>query len=284
MNFLTSTILSGAVYDILKSGAKVTVQHIEQRLCDWVLSEKNIKRIQEIVNEVPSIYIKSEGMLKEYFNINSELQNILKTAKCKNFNLNQNISGNVSSVIITGQNSAPINLYSNRIKPRETFNQNLEIAERYSDFSPVQIVSSFLKNRENCKVKISGNSSLYIREVVHIPSVVKEMPGCQFTMVLFAFTPTENWSAYCAENYYLNFELELSKNIHCVQLQIKNSKQQQFLDYTIQSGIFKSRLSEISCIDTWEDVCEICFVIFAEDKYIEGEEGFIEIRNLKLCK
>lgn len=283
MDFLTSAILSGVLYDVLKSGVKVTFQYLEQCLSKWVLSEKNIKRIQEIVNEVPPVYIKSEGMLKEYFDINNELQSILKSAKCKNSYLNQNISGNVNSVIVNGSNSAPINVFGDRAKPQETFNKNLEIAEKYTDFHPIQIVSSFFNTRENCKVKKSGDS-LYIRENIYVPGTVKETQGCQFTMVLFAFSPTENWSAYCAENYYLSFDLYLSENIHCVQLQIKNSKQRQFLDCALQSGFFKYRLSELSYIDNWEDVCEICFVIFAEDKYIEGEKGFIEIRNLKLCK
>lgn len=283
MDFLTSAILSGVLYDVLKSGAKVTFKYLEQCLSEWVLSEKNIKRIQEIVNEVPPIYIKSEGMLKEYFDINNELQSILKNAKCKNSYLNQNISGNVNSIIVNGSNNAPINVFGDRARPQETFNENLEIAERYTDFYPIQIVSSFFNTRENCKVKKSGDS-LYIRENIYVPGTVKEIQGCQFTMVLFAFSPAENWSAYCAENYYLSFELNLSENIHCVQLQIKNSKQRQFLDCALQSGFFKYRLSELCNIDNWADVCEMCFVIFAKDKYIEGEKGFIEIRNLKLCK
>lgn len=36
--------------------------------------------------------------------------------------------------------------------------------------------------------------------------------------------------------------------------------------------------------DVWKDVREICFTIFADEKYMLDEKGYVKIYDLSLCK
>ncbi len=43
-------------------------------------------------------------------------------------------------------------------------------------------------------------------------------------------------------------------------------------------------MKDISKRESWKDIREICFIIFANDGYIVGENGFILIKGLRLEK
>ena len=97
--------------------------------------------------------------------------------------------------------------------------------------------------------------------------------------ILNLWTIVEN---YYNENYSLYFELDTSDSIKQVQLQIKDSNQQQFIDEPLEKGVFNFKLKDMANLESWSDVNEICFVVFANDKYIKDEKGEIIIKNLSL--
>ena len=46
MDYLTSTMLAGMLYDGIKSGAKISTEFLAEKLRNWVVSEKTIERIK----------------------------------------------------------------------------------------------------------------------------------------------------------------------------------------------------------------------------------------------
>lgn len=103
-------------------------------------------------------------------------------------------------------------------------------------------------------------------------------------MILFSYIPEENWTYFYDKKYFLEFKLHKSDNIKLVQFQIKDVHQNQFIDLALNTESFCISLNELSPRSTWEGIYEICFCIFADDEYIIGEKGFIEIENLQLIK
>lgn len=277
MDFLTAVL-----WEVLKSGSKVTLDYLRKRLSHWRLEDTKVEKIKEIANNTPEVYLKSEGMLKEYLKMDKELQNILESMRNSNTSITQNIIGNSGVAINAQENNGDVNFYSNTVEPRKTLNADFKIAEQFSKYSPIQILSSFSKTRDRCSIK-TVNGKSYVFGNVYIPQMIKGLPGCQFTMMLFSFSPAENWVNFCRDGYFLYFDLELS-NIIQVQFQVKNSNSKQFLDFPLKSGEFCIKLSELARENSWQDISEICFTVFADDEYILGENGYIRVCELMLKK
>ena len=57
--------------------------------------------------------------------------------------------------------------------------------------------------------------------------------------------------------------------MEAVQLQIKDSKQKQFIDIALNTQnnkvVFSRELTDLAPLDAWKDVGEICFTIFSEN-------------------
>lgn len=278
MDFLTSIL-----WEILKNGLKITTDYLQKKLFNWNLSNEELEKIKEIANSTPDVYLKSEGMLKEYLKMDKELQNILKLIK-PNVSITQNITENTGVAINAQEHHGDINFYSNTAKPHKTLNSDFKIIEQYSEYSPIQMLSSFKKTRDICIIKTLNNGCSFVSGNIDIPQSIKNLPGCQFSMMLFSFSPSENWVSFCKEDYFLCFDLELSKGISQVQFQVKNSNHNQFIDFPLKSGKFCKKLSELAKEHSWQDINEICFTVFADDQYITEENGYIKVSDFVLRK
>lgn len=266
-------ILSGAVYDIVKGGLKITGDYLKEKLSNWILSDANLKRVEDAVNTVPHEYLMSEGVFKEYLKI--AIKDISENAAPRS--MSQYIENNYGTVIQNGPES--ISMHSDRNPSRATENEILDIVKEYVKFRAIQTVKSFSGVREECVVE--ENAKVVCAEI-EIPSYVKEKAGCEFEMILFEYIPSENWLNYFDEKYRLEFGIDRSNSIKQVQLQIKNSDQQAFVDLKIDGNFFSRPLSQMACRDAWKDIHEICFTVFADEDYITGEKGIIQIRKLQL--
>lgn len=273
MEELFLSILSGAVYDIVKGGLKITGDYLKEKLSNWILSYANLKRVEDAVNTVPHEYLMSEGVFKEYLKI--AIKDISENAAPKS--MSQYIESN--NGIIIQNNSGSISMYSNGNQPRATKNEILDIVKDYVKFRAIQTVKSFSGVREECVV---GENDRVVCAEIEIPSYVKEKAGCEFEMILFEYTPSENWWDYFDEKYRLEFGIDRSNSIKQVQLQIKNSDQHAFVDLKIDGNFFSRPLSQMAYRDAWKDIHEICFTVFADEDYITGEKGIIQIRKLQL--
>lgn len=96
-----------------------------------------------------------------------------------------------------------------------------------------------------------------------------------FVMVLLKYIPSENWNYYQELGYYFKFKIR--GNIQGLQLEIKDTKGQKIIDKFIEVGdsfkeykisLFNKKVDEIS---------EICFTAFCEERYMIQDIGWFEI-------
>ena len=277
MDELTIGVLSSAVWDLIKKGAGVTTKYLKGKLKDWILSDDDLNTLADNINSASMDEVVSERALQEYFRYNGEIIKILSNANRK-VTVKQIIEENTG--VINGYVESLSLVYEkNETDALKTDSKDLNIFDKFNPFHPVQLLASFLATRENCEVPnncVSAN--------INIPERIKRLEECNFEMVLFSFSPKLNIENYCNENYFLYFELDTSESIEQVQLQIKDTNQQQFIDKPIEKGVFNYKLKDMANVESWENVREICFVVFADDKYIKDENGEIIIRNLSLRK
>lgn len=281
MEELLLGILSGAIYDAVKGSVKITTEYLKTKLRNWLLSDRDIEQIEKFACSIPEMYTISKGMIEEYIRLNKDIMKILSEEGEKNESINQSIVNYNGIAVQNRDGNVTINEYKDREEPRDTQCKNLSLLQNHSRFQSVPIVKSFCSTRDECIIE---ETRYTVFADIVIPSYVKEKEGCHFSMVLFSYIPSENWSHYVDEKYKLEFELETSESIKHVQLQIKDKLQQQFIDKKIEKGMFSHSLAEMAKRDSWKDVREICFTIFADDGYITGEKGFIRIKNPQLVK
>lgn len=282
MEELTSVVLSGIAWDAIKKGIKISANYLKKILSNWILDDEKWEEISQYMGNIPDAYCISEGMVKEYLNLNKRLLDILKEAKPAGSHISQTIKENYG--LNVGLSTGTINQtnYYNEEKPRDIAGENISLIEYGTKFNSVPIVKSFCSIRDQCIVEDGMEPSVYAN--IMIPMEVKKREGCQFSMILFSYIPSENWLNYVDAGYRMKFFMETSDSIRQVQLQIKNSTQQQFVDVPLKGGFFDYALKDISKRESWKDIREICFVVFADDEYIMGENGFIRIKGLRLEK
>ncbi len=292
MGELTSGILSGAAWDAIKKGINISKIFLKNKLSNWLLDDESLDKIVTYLNDTPNVCLQSEGMLKEYINLNEDILNCLKNAIPKSIehSFNQHIESSQGLAINTMIGGNVKNSYKNKIinnyssgeEPRKTQGLTFSLMQRFNKYHAVQVVKSFSSTRDNYNVV--NNDTSFVHVNINIPKDVCKKDSCQFAMLLFLYVPSENLLNYYDEQYRLEFILNTSQNIKKVQLQIKDTQQSQFVDLPLNSGEFKVPLNEISIRTSWKDVREICFTVFADENYIVGENGFIEVNNLQLTK
>ncbi len=282
MEELTSVVLSGIAWDAIKKGIKISTNYLKKRLSNWILDDDKLEEISKYMGNIPDAYCMSEGMIKEYLNLNERLLDILKEAKPTGSHISQTIEKNYG--LNVGLSTGTINQtnYYSEEKPRDIAGEKFSLIEDRTKFNSVPIVKSFCSTRDQCIIENDVEPSVYAD--IMIPMDVKKREGCQFSMILFSYIPSENWLNYFDAGYRIKFFMETSDSIRQVQFQIKNSSQQQFVDIPLKEGVFDYTMKDISKRESWKDIREICFVVFADDGYIMGENGFIRIKGLRLEK
>lgn len=81
MDFLTSTILAGVAWDVIKEGGKLTANYLKTNLKKWALKDSEYDIIAETINEASAEDIKSIKYLDAYIDSDETIQKILKTTK-----------------------------------------------------------------------------------------------------------------------------------------------------------------------------------------------------------
>ncbi len=71
------------------------------------------------------------------------------------------------------------------------------------------------KPRDQCVIEGGAEPSVYADII--IPTAVKKREGCQFSMILFSYIPSENWLNYFDAGYRMKFSMETSDSIRQVQ-------------------------------------------------------------------
>lgn len=94
MEFLSSTILSGVVYDMLKHKVSITTTSIKEKLKDWIVDEAVAPVLAEKIEELSLNDEMSEKAIERRLLDSSEIQQILSSIKPNNTTvITQNHSG-----------------------------------------------------------------------------------------------------------------------------------------------------------------------------------------------
>ena len=136
MEELTTIILSGIAWDAMKKGITISTNYLKGKLSNWFLDDEKLEEISECVQNIPEAYCISEGMVKEYLNLNERLLEILKETKQKNSNISQKIKGDNNITIGSIKDVETVSFSVNKNtdideKKLKIDEKNLEINERH---------------------------------------------------------------------------------------------------------------------------------------------------------
>jgi hypothetical protein len=78
---ITATILSGVVYDILKTSAKLTLDNFKTKVKDWLIDDTTAQKVVDEINQIEHIDELNERALTKKFEQNADLMELLQTIK-----------------------------------------------------------------------------------------------------------------------------------------------------------------------------------------------------------
>lgn len=81
---LTDAMLSGIIWDGIKNGGKLASGYLKSKLKEWILSDSEIKTIEDIVNQAPDYATKSQKFMEAFLYDNKVIMKILENAKSSN--------------------------------------------------------------------------------------------------------------------------------------------------------------------------------------------------------
>lgn len=120
MGFLTSTILSGVIWDGIKGGTKLTSNYLKNSLKDWILDGQDYLDIIEEIDNAPDYAIRSEKYLEAFIDENKAISEILLKARQVSKNNMTNNTFNNSPVMQGGSGNKQIN-YNNSFNGEKVF-------------------------------------------------------------------------------------------------------------------------------------------------------------------
>lgn len=77
MDFLTSTLLSGILYDGFKKSITITTGFLKDKLQGWIVDDSLLEELSHKVNEL-NLQDYSEHVIERKLNESSEIQEVLK--------------------------------------------------------------------------------------------------------------------------------------------------------------------------------------------------------------
>ena len=81
MDFISAALLSGVVYDTLKTGVSITSGIIKDKLKEWLINEEVCKAITKEIQKLELTDEMSESAIEKRINNSPELQSILSEIK-----------------------------------------------------------------------------------------------------------------------------------------------------------------------------------------------------------
>lgn len=81
MEYLTSVVLSGLTYDLLKEGIKVKASTLKEKIRGWIFTEDELEVLATHINQIPNIEDLNEAAIARNLNKDPIIQNILSNSK-----------------------------------------------------------------------------------------------------------------------------------------------------------------------------------------------------------
>lgn len=281
--FLLS-MASGAAWDSIKKGVSLTKGALKKKLSKW-LADDIISEIHSSIEKAPPFCLDSKEKIEAYLKMNSDLISRLDHAAgevntCNTIYQDAHDVSGVMAGIINGS----VTQYTNTEKPREAGSEPFSVLQDYLRSKAIQVVKSYSATRDTPQIGASERGALYVQSTFVPP--VKEVTSTAFVMTLLSYIPPENWSKFASHGKHMKFVIEVSQGVAAVQLQIKDSKQKQFIEISLSTAnskaIFSKEMTELASLDAWKDVGEICFTIFSENCSIWGQPFSCKVSDFYL--
>lgn len=97
MEYLSETVLSGVVYDLVKNGLQISTQNLRERLRGWLINDNDLMILAKQINEIDALDDLSESAICKRLEKNSVVQdlifNIQKSESTTNISQNHSGSG-----------------------------------------------------------------------------------------------------------------------------------------------------------------------------------------------
>lgn len=81
MDYLTETILSGIVYDVIKCGVLMTTDNLKDRLRDWIIDDSSLSVLAGELNKLSLTDEMSESAIERKILASSELISLIENIK-----------------------------------------------------------------------------------------------------------------------------------------------------------------------------------------------------------
>lgn len=101
MEFLTSTILSGITYDLIKKGVTITADILRKKLTNWIFKDEDLAELSKAINTATEFDKKTDKYWEAFLDSNEDIQNISKRIQKQ---INTQIYQDLSTANITGDN------------------------------------------------------------------------------------------------------------------------------------------------------------------------------------
>ncbi|MFW2502369.1 hypothetical protein [Clostridium diolis] len=112
MDILSSAILGGVIWDGIKFGGTLTVDHLKKSLKKWLLKDEEYEAIVKTINEAQSEYKRTDKFITAFVDDNKEICKIIERINSDNKNeatVNQTIYENKGNVFGTVNGNININ-------------------------------------------------------------------------------------------------------------------------------------------------------------------------------
>lgn len=100
MEYLTSAVFSGIVYDLLKTNIQISANLLKDRLKGWLIDDNELRSLSERINSINNATEMSEKALEKQFDNDPLVKQILINTKQNNSNntITQNHTGEGDNV------------------------------------------------------------------------------------------------------------------------------------------------------------------------------------------
>ena len=176
----------------------------------------------------------------------------------------------------------------NRVNEHTRFDDSIsqrkevDLIYDYTKFYDIKQVSSYTDSNI-MKIRTHKDSFEMDIDIINVNKIENK----EFAMALFEYAPCDNWSAFFEAGYFFEFDAASSGDIRAFQLEIKDDIRNKVIDRTLQVSCEEEHFriwipSTTRDSTAWKKISQVCFVVFFNSTYIDGEKGLLTIRNLKM--
>ncbi len=98
MDFMTSAVLGGIVYDILKNRLTITSQSLQSRLTSWVINDETVVNLATQLNRLDIDAEKSERSIQREIENSEDLSELVETIRRVQSTITQQHSGSGDNI------------------------------------------------------------------------------------------------------------------------------------------------------------------------------------------